>query len=402
MIAAPGRRWIAAATVFSALVAAGCGGSESSTPSSEAPTTDVTDSVVVEPTDSVDAGTDTTDPESTEPESTEPVATDGTDTTDPAGSETDAGPIELGPATDACPGGVALSGVSDATPEVAEVNVAALPLVDFAPLFYAAECGFFDAEGLTVSLEIVQGGPVAGQLLTSGDVQFSFNNWLSVVATVANGAPLKVVANGTSLDDGQGAIFVKADSDITEPADLVGATLAVNSTGTVGDITTASRLAELGIEGLPNWVPTPFPDTIPAIESGAVDGGMLTEPFTSQARAMGLREVLDLYTGATQNLPISGYVSVAPFVDANPQTTAAFRAAIEQATTALAADEAALRAFIPLYSPVPEQAAQGLILPIYRTELTVDDLQRPADLMAELGFLDKPLDMTPFVWEPAS
>jgi len=358
---------------------------------------------------STDAAVATTQAEETAT-TAEPAAEEAPDETEAPDTEPDEAESEpvdseagaFGPATAECPAGVAGGSTSGATPEVAEVNVAALPLVDFAPLFYAAACGFFEAEGLTANLEVVQGGPVAGQLLTAGDVQFSFNNWLSVAGIVANGAPLQVVANGSWLADGQGGIFVTDDSDITDPADLVGRTLAVNTTGNVGDITAASRLAELGIEGQPNWVPTAFPEIIAAIETGAVEGGMLTEPFTTQARAAGLREVLDLYTGATQNLPIAGYVSVTPFVTANPETTAAFRAAIEQATTALAADEAALRSYIPLFTQVPEPAAQVLILPIFQTELRLADLQEPADLMAELGFLDEPLDMTPNVWLPVS
>lgn len=345
--------------------------------------------------------TDATEPAADEPEAEEPEAeVPETDAAQPPPEDSTEG--AGGAATADCPAGVATESVSGATPEVVDITIAALPLVDFAPLFYAERCGFFEAEGLNAQIEIVQGGPVAVQLLTAGDVQFSFNNWLSVTAIVANGAPLQVVANGTWLADGQGGIFVAEDSPITTPEDLIGTTLAVNTTGNVGDITAASRLAELGIEGQPNWVPTAFPEIIPAIESGAVDGGMLTEPFTTQARAMGLREVLDLYTGATQNLPIAGYVSVAPFVAANPETAAAFRAAIQQATAVLSADEASLRRFIPMYTQVPETAAQALILPIYQTELRLSDLQTPADLMAELGFLDEPLDMTPFVWEPVS
>ena len=83
--------------------------------------------------------------------------------------------------------------------------------------------------------------------------------------------------------------------------------------------------------------------------------------------------------------------------DRKAVTYVAFRRAIEAATADLLADEDALRAFIPEYSAVPEEAAQALILPLYQTTLTVGDIQRPADLMFDLGYLEEPLDMTLYV-----
>ncbi|NNK92366.1 MAG: ABC transporter substrate-binding protein, partial [Acidimicrobiia bacterium] len=185
----------------------------------------------------------------------------------------------------------------DAEPEQTSITAGALPLVDFAPLFYADQQGYFTEEGLDVTVEVVQGGPVAAQLLLAGDIQVSFNNWLSVAAAVANGAPLTVVANGTWLGDGQGGVFVTADSPIQSLADLDGRTVATNTIGNVGDITIENLIAEQGLDISVQYVEVAFPEIIPAIESGAVDAGFLTEPFTSFGAASGLRSVADPYTG---------------------------------------------------------------------------------------------------------
>ncbi|NNC74442.1 MAG: ABC transporter substrate-binding protein, partial [Acidimicrobiia bacterium] len=226
------------------------------------------------------------------------------------------------------------------------------------------------------------------------------NNWLSVAAAVANGAPLTVVANGTWLGDGQGGVFVTADSPIQSLADLDGRTVATNTIGNVGDITIENLIAEQGLDISVQYVEVAFPEIIPAIESGAVDAGFLTEPFTSFGAASGLRSVADPYTGRARNLPIAGYVATEEFAEANPNTIAAFRRAIERATTELAADEALLRGFIPQYSQVPPAVAESLALPVYQDGLTVEDLQVPADLMADLGFLSEPLDANDFVFNP--
>ncbi len=282
-------------------------------------------------------------------------------------------------------------------PEQTTITIGALPLVDFAPLFYAEEMGMFDDEGLDATIEVVQGGPVAAQLLLAGDIQFSFNNWLSVAAAVGNDAPLVIVANATHLGDGQGGVFVTADSPIQTLADLDGKNVAVNTTGNVGDITVEAVARDEGLDLNINWVEVGFPETIPAIESGSVDAGFLTEPFTTFAKLAGLRSIADPYSQAAKNLPIAGYVSTQEFAAANPNTVAAFRRAIERATRELLEDEDTLREFIPTYSAVPADAAAVLVLPEFQTTLRNDDFQRAADLMTELGYLDEKLDASQYV-----
>ncbi|NNC75279.1 MAG: hypothetical protein HKN93_07185, partial [Acidimicrobiia bacterium] len=59
-----------------------------------------------------------------------------------------------------------------------------------------------------------------------------------------------------------------------------------------------------------------------------------------------------------------------------------------------------LRGFIPQYSQVPAEVAAALALPVYQDDLRVEDLQVPADLMADLGFLGETLDASDFVFNP--
>ncbi len=206
-----------------------------------------------------------------------------------------------------------------------------------------------------------------------------------------------MVANGTYLGDGQGGVFVTADSPIQSLADLDGKSVATNTIGNVGDITVEALVADQGLDIDIDYVEVPFPEIIPAVESGAVDAGFLTEPFTTFAAQSGLRSIADPYTGSARNLPIAGYVSTAQFAADNPNSIAAFRRAIERATRELVADESLLRSFIPQYSSVPEGAAQALVLPVYQDTLRTADLQRAADLMFDLGFLEAPLDMSEYV-----
>jgi len=290
-------------------------------------------------------------------------------------------------ATDGAP-----SVVVGEAPEVTELRVGALPSTHFAPLYYAVEQGFFEDEGLNVTLEPVQGGAVAVQLLTSDELQFSVTNYFGFTQAVSNGAPLRLVAAGTSFSDGEAFIFTKPDSPVQTMADLDGKTLATNTLNSPGDILPKAIAADQGLDITMQFVEVGFGETVAAVQTGAVDAAFTAEPFTSMAMAAGLRPILDISTGATKNIPVAGYMASDEFVESNPNTVAAFARAIEAASAELAGDEAITREFLQSYTELPPQAAESLVLPIYETSLEPAEPQRVADIMAELGLVDEPVD----------
>jgi len=292
---------------------------------------------------------------------------------------------------DACPAGRAEA----STGELTDVRVAGLPVVDFAPIYYAAACGMFAAHGLDVTVETVQGGTVGAQLLTSGDVDFTIVSWFGFIEAVGNGAPLVGVANSTLATADTNYIFAAPGSDINTAEDLVGAMLGVNTTSSVGDISTTALLRSLGIEGDPQWVPTPLPEILPAIQSGAIDGGHLAEPFVTAAEAAGLVPVVDIFDGPMAGLPIAGYATLTATVADQPELVSAFRAGIDAATDLLADDDAALRSFVLSFASMPPELAPQITLPQFTTDLAGADVQGTADVMATAGFLAEPLDITP-------
>lgn len=318
-----------------------------------------------------------------------PTPTSGTSAREPAAPAAAAG------ADAECPAGWAPAPA--ASSELTEVRVATIPVVDFAPIFYAATCGYFAAEGLDVALESVQGGAIGAQLLTAGDVQFTITNWPGFAQAAANGAPLAGIATGTVTTPDTNYVFVRADSDIDEPAELVGRTLGTNTTGSVGDISTTAVLRSVGIEGDPQWVVTPLPEIIPAIQSGALDGGHLAEPFVSAARAAGLKPVLDVFSGPMQELPLSGYATLQSIVAEQPEMVGAFQAAMEASTNSITTDEVALRAFVLTYATIPPEVAPHIVLPVWRDRFAPDDVQRMVDVVHDSGFLPQPLDIAPLL-----
>src|SRR5690606_30019149 len=137
----------------------------------------------------------------------------------------------------------------DASADLTPIKVGVIPIIDVAAAYLAVEQGFFEEEGLDVSLELAQGGAAIVPAVVSGEYQFGFSNVTSLLLAVNNGVPIKAVASGlftTGVEPDFGGVAVPAGSDITSAADLVGKTVAVNTLNNIGDSTIRHVVEEAG------------------------------------------------------------------------------------------------------------------------------------------------------------
>lgn len=304
-------------------------------------------------------------------------------------------------ALSACGGGGAPeAGVADGNLEITDVTVGVLPLADYAAVYWAEENGLFDEEGLNVTLEPIQGGPVGIQRTVSGELDFAISNSISAAITQTQGnAPVTTVAFTSSLGEGSGIVFVTPESDIQTVEDLDGRTLGVNTTRNIGDVTFANLVNSEGLDVEPNWVEVPFPEMIAGVKAGSIDAGYTPEPFSSAARAAGMREVADVTTGPNLHLAAATIVASDQFVSQNPDTTAAFARAIYQAGVQMAADEDGVRSWLPGVATVPDEVAQTMVLPVYSPGMDLEALGAVADMLKEQGLIPDDYDVAEHVFE---
>jgi len=77
-----------------------------------------------------------------------------------------------------------------------KITVAAIAIVDVAPLYLAKDKGFFTEQNLDVTIQNTQGGAESVPGVVSGQYQFAFANVISLLLGRAKGLPLKVIAAG--------------------------------------------------------------------------------------------------------------------------------------------------------------------------------------------------------------
>jgi NitT/TauT family transport system substrate-binding protein len=294
------------------------------------------------------------------------------------------------------------SGASGTGPEKTHLTVAALPIVDDAPLFLAIKNGYFKQQGLTVKPDIITQSTLALPDLLHGSVDIvGGGNYVSYFEGQAKGTfSLRVLVAAVACTPSSFAILAMPGSGITGPSGLAGKTIAVNLTNNVQTLTADAVLKADGVNtaGV-KYVAIPFPDMAAALKAGRVDAISVVEPFLSGAEhSIGARLVVSECSGPTANFPLSGYFATQSWTQKYPRTARAFQRAMDKAQAFADANPAAVKQILPTYTKISAQAAGSINLGSFPATVDIAQLQRVADLMHSGGVLTSAFDVQPMVF----
>ena len=289
---------------------------------------------------------------------------------------------------------------SGAPPERGELRIGLLPIVDVAPIHVAIERGLFAAEGLTVSVEVVQGGAAAIPALVGGDLDIAYGAWPSFLIANQQGISLRAVADGVAAAPGFTEFLALPDAGLAgTPAAMAGLTIAVNTLGNIGELAVRSTLATAAVDpGDVELVEIPVPDMGAALERGDVDVIWASEPIPTIVKdELDAAVVVDSFVGEMDAFPVAGYQATEDFVAANPRTVAAFQRALAAAVALCAADRSVVIDAVPRYTNLTADLAEAIALPAYRAALEASVLQRVNDYLVEFELLEPGLDIEALV-----
>lgn len=299
----------------------------------------------------------------------------------------------------------ALAGCSGSVPNgqsgaagngLTHVNVGVLPIIDDAPVYVALQHGLFDAHGLDVTPVILNSGEQATRELLSGQLQFTFSNYVSTILAASQGTQLQVVADGAQTLPNTNDLMVARNSPIQDVAQLRGKTIAVNATGNIATLMTDSTLRTYGVPvNSVHYKVVPFPEMAAALDTHVVDAAWMAEPFvTESGEQSGAEELADTASGPMAGFPIAGYATLQSYARSNPTVVREFTAALVQAE-AMSANrsvvEQAIATYIGGMTPALVAAVQ---LDQYPTALNRARLQRVANTMLSAGLLTRPFNVS--------
>jgi NitT/TauT family transport system substrate-binding protein len=286
------------------------------------------------------------------------------------------------------------------------ITVGTLPAGDYAPLYIADAEGFFEEEGLDVTIETIAGGAVGVTQLVSGDLQFSSATWANVLAAVSQGLELQVVREGTdSSKAGINGILVDETSGITSVADLKGKTVSVNTLQSATEVQVRDCFASEGLEPEDyELVEVPFPEVGAALTQGRIAAGLVPEPFITIGAEEGLVSILDasVCNEDQKNSPLVNWNTSTQFAEENPEVVAAFVRAMDKATALALDDPQVVVDILPTITTLTPELAAAIVQPSFVRDGTpnLEGAQLTMDLMVEWGLLEEPLDdLSQYAWQ---
>ena len=276
--------------------------------------------------------------------------------------------------------------------EVRSVRVAALPIAETGALWAAIDEGIFEDHGIEVEVVPAQGGAQAIPALLSGDIQFAIGQPFGPFRADVQDLGVVIIGDyADSLAEGEdvNAVVSLADSGIAGPADLAGKRVSVNSLGAAGDVTIMKAVQDAGADpSTIEFVEVAFPDAQAQLEAGNIDAAWGPDPFMSRIVDGGGNLVVHPYQATIPGLTVLTSITTQELIDSDPELVSDFAAAMAEALDWATANEDAVRAAISSNMEIPEEAAAGITLPTFTSEIKVSDLEELAALAVEFGVLD--------------
>ena len=277
-----------------------------------------------------------------------------------------------------------------------DLTVGAVPVADSAALYVAQQRGLFRAAGLNVKIVPVVSGEtaIAGQL--AGKYDAVLGNYVSyILADAVHHDTFRVLAPGSADSPNDSVLLVPARSRIQTIADLKGKTIGVNALNNIGTLLITSLLAAnaMGVkDDHIRFKAIPFPDMTRALQTHQVDAAWMVEPFVTYAEMTGATPLADTDLGATQNLPVAGYMVTQSWEKKYPGTAAAFKRALLEGQQIASRNLPAVWHGVEKFAKIPSSVAGLMALPSYPLVMQPSELQRVANLMLLYNMLGQNYD----------
>lgn len=250
-------------------------------------------------------------------------------------------------------------------------------VIPFYPVYVADHQGFFEEEGLDVTINTVEGTDPVVQALASGQVEIG-----EIVTST-------ILIAGTSRDDFDPVMFhldygkspfdvvVESDSDVEEPADLEGMTIGVGTPEGAERVTAQALMGTAGLQEGEDYeflVVGDAGQAIAAFDRGDIDAyaGGIGDLSVLRARGLDLRSISsDQFRSRTG----IGLVALQSYVDENPEILEAISRAATRGYEFIGDDAEKLVEITGEISP-PQVEERDVALVLAETAIELRELEQ--------------------------
>ena len=274
------------------------------------------------------------------------------------------------------------------------VRAAYIPVVSWLPAWVAKEKGFFESNGLDVTLSVTQNLSVLpGTLGRQFDLAPSTPPDL-IKAVLAGIDVVAVAGQGIETRDNPSThLIVRKDSTIASMQDLKGKVIATPTLGAIIHVSVLYGLKKNGIDPASiRAVEVPFPNMPDQLKAGNVDAVEALEPFAGQLLAAGNRSLGDPLLSVSDQVLYTFWISERKWATDNHAVIDAWVASLHQAKQFMDANPQEARAILAKYTRLPETVVQKIPFVTYRFSLDPRDFAVWVNVLKDIGQITRSID----------
>ena len=274
------------------------------------------------------------------------------------------------------------------------VRAAYIPVVSWLPAWVAKDRGFFDKNGLDVTLTATQNLSVLPGTL-GRQFDFAPSTPPDLIKAVLAGIDVVAVAGqGIETKDNPSThLIVRKDSAITSMQDLKGKVIATPTLGAIIHVSVLHSLKQSGVDPASiRAVEVPFPNMADQLKAGNVDAVEALEPFAGQLLAAGNRSLGDPLLSVSDEVLYTFWISQRKWAVDNSAVIDAWVASLDQAKQFMDANPQEARAILAKYTKLPEAVVEKIPFVTYRFRLDPQDFRVWVNVLKELSQISESVD----------
>ena len=267
---------------------------------------------------------------------------------------------------------------------------------DYLPAYVAQQRGIFARHGIEATLQPVPNGGQVPAALVSGSIQIGTLTTVLLVQAASQGLPIGCIAGGSVLAPGVrvGAALIRPGVALRNPGDFAGHVVGVSAIGSFLQVLFVQWLRDGGADPASiRTIEAPFPQLGDVLKSGRIDAALLVEPFAARAEqsvpGATTLPYLDHFPPGTL---INAYCVANDWARGHGAAIAGFRAALDEAITAIHADPASARADMGNWLKLPPAVAASLPIPAFDAHITAKQVAAWSTMAESQGVIDHGID----------
>jgi len=281
-----------------------------------------------------------------------------------------------------------------------KVRIAAVPTDSFGLAFSAQDNGAFAKAGLDVELvQFPQAGPIANAV-GGGAVDVGLADPIQLAQAVIRGLPFRYIAGGSlySSKAPTTQLCVQQGGAIKSGKDLAGKTVGVYALGAFPEYATRAWLEAQGVDiSTIKLFEVPSGSMAAAIARGVVAAGVVSEPFLTQAPAVGVVPFAKVYDACAPSFYNNGWFVTTTWLQANPDLAHRVVTAVYDTARWAETHHADPLQILAKYGKLDTVAAAHMNRAVWSTSMNVDALKPPLALGWRYHAMDRQVAVSELV-----